>query len=72
MECLHCKAQMRLDSTSFSVDRKGYHITLNEVPAWVCDQCGESLLETSEVEKIQAMLSTLDRESVALTEKIAS
>lgn len=72
MECLHCKAQMQRGSTSFSVNRNGYRISWDEIPAWTCDQCGESLLEASEVEKIQAMLSILDPESVTLTEKLAS
>ena len=33
----------------------------------MCDQCRESLFEASEVDTIQAALSVLDRETVALT-----
>ena len=67
MECLYCKAQMRRGTAPFSIDRNGYHISQDAVPAWVCDQCGESLFEASEVDTIQAALSVLDRETVALT-----
>jgi YgiT-type zinc finger domain-containing protein len=66
MECPCCKAQMRRGTAPFRVDRKGYHISWDAIPAWVCDQCGESLFETHEVDVIQEALSFLDRETVAL------
>jgi len=58
---------MRRGTASFSIDRNGYHISWDAVPAWVCDQCGESLFEAAEVDTIQTALSSLDRETVALT-----
>jgi len=67
MEGLYCKAQMRQGTASFSVDRHGYHVSWDAVPAWICDQCGESLFEAAEVDTIQAALSSLDRETVTLT-----
>jgi len=67
MECLYCKAQMRRGTAPFSIDRHGYHVSWDAVPAWVCDQCGESLFEAAEVDTIQTALSSLDRETVALT-----
>ncbi|MCK5270349.1 MAG: YgiT-type zinc finger protein [Sedimentisphaerales bacterium] len=33
----------------FSADRKGYHISWESIPAWVCTQCGEALFEENEV-----------------------
>jgi YgiT-type zinc finger domain-containing protein len=66
MECLYCKAQMRRGTAPFSIDRNGYHVSWDAIPAWVCDQCGESLFETHEVDVIQEALSVLDRETVAL------
>jgi YgiT-type zinc finger domain-containing protein len=66
MECLYCKAPMRRDTASFSIDRNGYRVAWDAVPAWVCDQCGESLFETHEVELIQEALAVLDRKTVAL------
>jgi YgiT-type zinc finger domain-containing protein len=63
MECLYCKAQMRRGTAPFSIDRKGYHVSWDAIPAWVCDQCGESLFETHEVDVIQEALSVLDRET---------
>ena len=51
----------------FHVDRKGYHITLDRIPAWVCAQCGEVYFDDPEVEAIQEVLCTLDQR----TEKMA-
>lgn len=50
----------------FSLDRKGYHVSWDAVPAWVCIQCGEPYFESREVELIQKALVGLDRESSAL------
>lgn len=50
----------------FSIDRKGYHVVWESIPAWVCTQCGEPFFESPEVESIQRALTALDRESSAL------
>ena len=60
MECLYCNAQMKKGTAPFSIDRNGYHISWDAIPAWVCEQCGESLLETQEVDTIQDALAVLD------------
>jgi YgiT-type zinc finger domain-containing protein len=65
MECLYCKAQMKKGTAPFRIDRNGYHISWDAIPAWVCEQCGESLLEKQEVDTIQAALTVLDREIVS-------
>jgi YgiT-type zinc finger domain-containing protein len=66
MDCLYCKSQMRRGNAPFSIDRQGYHISWDAISAWVCDQCGESLFEASEVDKIQDALAALDRETTSL------
>ena len=58
---------MRRGTAPFSIDRNGYHISWDAIPAWICDQCGEPLFEASEVDTIQAALSVLDRETAMLT-----
>jgi YgiT-type zinc finger domain-containing protein len=68
MECLCCKAKMRFDSAPFTIDRNGYHVSWDALPAWVCDQCGESLFEINEVNKIQKILTVLDQEQLASPE----
>ena len=61
MECLHCKGQMKRGTAPFSVDRRGYHVHWDAIPAWVCTQCGEPFFETREVEEIQRALDALYR-----------
>jgi YgiT-type zinc finger domain-containing protein len=53
-------------TTPFSIDRKGYSIHWDAVPAWVCDQCGEPAFEASEVDLMQKSLANLDRDSETL------
>ena len=66
MECLHCKGRMARGTAPFSLDRKGYHLSWDSVPAWVCTQCGEPFFESREVDLIQKALTELDRDSAAL------
>jgi YgiT-type zinc finger domain-containing protein len=52
----------------FHIDRNGYHLTLEAVPAWVCTQCGEVYFEESEVERIQTAIARLDENVHQLAE----
>lgn len=62
MQCIHCRGEMKRSHAPFDVDRNGYHVHWDAVPAWVCEQCGESYLEPAEVERIQRSLAALDQE----------
>lgn len=44
----------------YEVDRKGYHLTLESVPARVCGQCGEPYFDEKEVDEIQNTLKIMD------------
>lgn len=67
MKCIHCQGRMERKTAPFQINRKGYHLLLNAVPAWVCQQCGEVYFEEAEVESIQTALQKLDEQ----TEKLA-
>ena len=60
MTCIHCRGEMQRSKAPFHVDRNGYHLVLDTVPAWVCDQCGEAYFEEREVNAIQAAIKGLD------------
>ena len=60
MKCIHCQGQMKKATMPFHIDRKGLHLTLDQVPAWVCQQCGEIYFEEKEVDSIQELLRTLE------------
>ena len=66
MQCMHCKGRLKHGTAPFSLDRNGYHVSWDAIPAWVCSQCGEPLFESREVDLIQKALAELDRESAAL------
>jgi YgiT-type zinc finger domain-containing protein len=71
MNCIHCKGAMKRGTAPFSVDRKGYHIRWDAIPAWVCSQCGEPYFEEHEVQLIQATLSALDEKASQLLQSAA-
>jgi len=66
MECLHCKGKMEKGTAPFSIDRNGYHISWDSIPAWICSQCGEPFFEKNEVKHIQEALKKIDQETSAL------
>ena len=64
MDCIHCHGQMKYSQAPFHVDRNGYHLVLDAVPAWVCDQCGEAYFEEREVDAIQSTIKVLDQQTL--------
>lgn len=67
MKCIYCKGEMVRKTAPFDIDRKGYHLLLDAIQAWVCGQCGEAYFEEAEVDAIQEVLQKIDKE----TEKIS-
>lgn len=66
MNCMYCQGEMHRGSAPFHVDRKGYHLLLDSVPAWVCSQCGEAYFEEPEVDSIQIAIQALDTQVTKL------
>ncbi|MFC1816112.1 YgiT-type zinc finger protein [Thermodesulfobacteriota bacterium] len=57
---MHCQGKMEKGAAPFHIYRKSYHLTLDAVPAWVCQQCGEVYFDESEVDSIQEIIQTLE------------
>jgi len=51
---------MKRGATPFHVDREGCHLTLDAVPAWICQQCGEAYFEEKEVDTIQELIRAVE------------
>ena len=66
MKCIHCQGEMKRGSAPFHVDRKGCHLSLDAVSAWVCAQCGEPYFEAKEVDAIQDLVTSLEERAAAL------
>jgi len=63
MKCIYCQAEMKNGTVPYHVDRHGYHLTLDKVPAKICSQCGEAYFEEKEVEEIQKAIRSLDKQT---------
>lgn len=66
MTCTHCQGTMKRSTAPFHIDRRGVHLSLDAVPAWVCTQCGEPYFEEAEVDSIQAILKAVDEQASTL------
>ena len=62
MKCLYCQGSMERRTAPFHIDRKGYHLLFDKIPAWVCSQCGEVYFEEAEVDSIQAVIPVVDEQ----------
>ena len=63
MKCMHCQGEMKRATAPMHIDRNGIHIGFDDVPAWVCKQCGEPYFEESEVDYIQSVIRAIDQET---------
>ena len=66
MKCLYCQGTMERGTVPFHIDRKGYHLILDTIPAWVCAQCGEAYFEEAAVEAIQQVICAVDKHTEGL------
>ena len=60
MKCVYCQGKMERGVAPFHIDRKGYHLVLDKVPAFVCRQCGEVYFAETEVDSIQTAIKAVD------------
>lgn len=51
---------MKRGTTTYTFNKRGYHLVLDDIPAWICAQCGEPYFEGEEVDAIQSVLNGLD------------
>jgi len=63
MKCVHCQAVMKRGTAPLHIDRNGCHVTIDNVPAWTCLQCGEAYFEEQEVDAIQDLISTVEQKA---------
>lgn len=68
MECMYCKGKMEPGFAPFHIDRNGYHLVFDKVPALICGQCGEVYFDEPQVDSIQKAVLAVD----AQTELIAA
>ena len=67
MKCLLCNGEMEKSEVAYTINRKGYHLFIEKVPAYVCSQCGERYFEEREVYAIQDMIKTFEKKLENIT-----
>jgi YgiT-type zinc finger domain-containing protein len=60
VECFYCKGNLVRKEISYTATRQGYHLIIDDVPAWVCEQCSEPLFDEQTVDVIQDMLRAVE------------
>jgi YgiT-type zinc finger domain-containing protein len=60
VECIHCKGTLVRKKVRYTANRRRYHLTIDDVSAWVCRQCGEPLFDEETVDAIQKALRGID------------
>jgi YgiT-type zinc finger domain-containing protein len=60
---------MKKGEAAFHIDRKGCHVTLARVPAWVCAQCSESYFAAVVVAAIQELAQTVEQKTAEIVQQ---
>ena len=67
MKCPLCKGMMSAGKTNLPYDLKeGNVVVIINVPALVCEQCGEDFVEIDVARKIEKLLERIERDGVSM------
>lgn len=58
--CDVCKAPMEEEPQDYIVELEGDEILVEDVPLWVCEQCGYSVVDEDVIEAIEDLLAHMD------------
>lgn len=58
--CEICKAPMVQERQDYKVDTDAGQLLVEEVPIWVCEQCGYSFIEEDVIAAVEDMLEHMD------------
>jgi hypothetical protein len=59
MRCLRCQGPVEWGTAPVHVERNGYRLAWEAVPAWICRRCDLAYFEPREVETIQRALQAM-------------
>ncbi|MCS4541258.1 MAG: YgiT-type zinc finger protein [Euryarchaeota archaeon] len=72
MKCHYCGGKMAKGKTTYSINKKGYHLLVDDIPAWICSQCKEIYFEGDAVDIIQNVIKNIDVGVAKLKEEITA
>ncbi|HET9227659.1 MAG TPA: YgiT-type zinc finger protein [Thermoanaerobaculia bacterium] len=61
MKCLYCQAPVERTTTEYHVNRNGYNLSWQNLPAWVCTRCDQAYFEPREVQMVRQAVSSMTR-----------
>jgi uncharacterized protein with PIN domain len=61
MKCLYCQAPVERGTAEVRINRNGYQLSWQSVPAWVCTRCEQPYFEPSDLEMVRLTESALSR-----------
>ncbi len=60
MQCHFCGGEMNKGKTTYALNRSGYHLLIDDVPAWICTQCNEAYFGEKMVDIVQEIITRLN------------
>ena len=61
MKCLYCQAPVERGTAEVRLNRNGYQLSWQSVPAWVCTRCEQPYFEPHEVETVRRAVTAMTR-----------
>jgi YgiT-type zinc finger domain-containing protein len=58
--CEICKGPMVQELQDYKVEWEGQELVVEDVPLWVCEQCGYTVVEDDVIEAVEDMLAHMD------------
>jgi len=64
--CTFCKGKLTRGTTEFIARSAGEVVVIRDVPAWICEQCGEAYYTPEISRKIDAVMRDVSRKKLAV------
>lgn len=59
VRCIRCEGKMERGTAPVRIERDGYRVDWDGLPAWVCSRCEASYFEESEVKMVRRALGVM-------------
>jgi len=66
MNCVLCKGTMHNGTTHFPIDRDSQFLLVKNVPALICEQCGEMFIDDKVYQKIEEIVNSVQNSNVEI------
>lgn len=67
MTCFFCKGNVQDGFSTFTADKGGCIIVVRNVPAQICDQCGEASYSNAVAQKLEQIVQHIKNSSAEIT-----